>query len=67
MCTACVAVCLDCAKNITFYCLIHGSAKFYFFDSSYGISHGFDITLDLLLMAWNFNDILIFFSSELYR
>ena len=25
-----------------------------------------DITLDLLLMAWNFKDILIFFSSELY-
>ena len=32
-----------------------------FLDSSYGISHGFDTTLDLLLMAWNFKDILIFF------
>ena len=33
-----------------------------FFYFSYGISHGFDITLDLLLMAWNFKDILrIFF------
>ena len=27
----------------------------------YGITHGFDITLDLLLMAWNFKDILRFF------
>ena len=33
----------------------------FFYDSSYGISHGFDITLDLLLMAWNFKDILIFY------
>ena len=32
--------------------------KFYFFDLLYGIIHGFDITLDLLLMAWNFRDIL---------
>ena len=39
--------------------------KFYFFDSLYGITHGFDITLDLLLMAWNFKD--ISFYSELYR
>ena len=30
-----------------------------FFYSLYGISHGFDITIDLLLMAWNFKDILI--------
>ena len=38
--------------------------KFYFFlDLLYGITHGIDITLDLLLMAWNFKDILriIFF------
>ena len=24
----------------------------------YGISHGFEITFDLLVMAWNFKDIL---------
>ena len=38
-----------------------------FFDLLYGITHGFDITLDLLLMAWNFKDISRFFFSELYR
>ena len=27
----------------------------------YGITHGIDITLDLLLMAWNFKEILRFF------
>ena len=42
--------------------------KLYFFDLSYGISHGFDITLDLLLMAWNFKDILRFVSClRLYQ
>ena len=34
--------------------------KLNLFDLSYGISHGFDITLDLLLMARNFKDILRF-------
>ena len=35
-----------------------------FLDLLYGITHGFDITLDLLLMAWNFKDILrIFFQN----
>ena len=29
-------------------------------DLLYGITHGFDITLDLLLMTWNFKDILRF-------
>ena len=33
-------------------------------DLSYGISHGFDITLDLLLIAWNFKDIVRFFSHN---
>ena len=41
--------------------------KLYFLDLSYGISHGFDITLDLLLMAWHFKDILRLVFSELYR
>ena len=31
-----------------------------FLDLLYGITHGFDITLDLLMMAWNFKDILRF-------
>ena len=39
----------------------------FFFDLLYGITHGFDITLDLLLMALNFKDILRFVFSELYR
>ena len=34
--------------------------KFYCLDLLYGITHGFDITFDLLLMAWNFKDILRF-------
>ena len=29
-------------------------------------THEFDITLDVLLMAWNFKDILRFFSSVYY-
>ena len=29
-------------------------------DILYGINHGFDITHDLLVMAWHFNDILRF-------
>ena len=32
--------------------------RFYCFDLLYGITSGFDITLDLLLMPWNFKDIL---------
>ena len=42
-------------------------AVYIFLDLLYGITHGFDITLDLLLMAWNFKDILRFVFSELYR
>ena len=38
--------------------------KFYFLDLLYGITHGFDITLDLLLMAWNFTVILRFVFSD---
>ena len=33
----------------------------------YGISYGFDITPDLLVMAWNFKDILIFFLIDFDR
>ena len=36
---------------------------FYFWDLLYGISHGFDITLDLLVMAWNFKDIVYTIST----
>ena len=32
--------------------------KLYFLDLLYGISHGIDVTHDLLLMARNFKDIL---------
>ena len=35
--------------------------RLYFLDLLYGISHGFDITHDLLVMTWSFKDILIFF------
>ena len=49
----CAAVCLDCSNNILFV-----------LD---GISHGFDITHDLLVLAWNFKDILRLFFSDLYR
>ena len=31
------------------------------FDLLYGISHAFDITYDLLVIAWHFKDILRFF------
>ena len=31
---------------------------FYFLDLLYGISHGFDITHDLLVMVWHFKDVL---------
>ena len=34
--------------------------KFYFLDLLYGITHGFNITPELLLMAWNLKDILRF-------
>ena len=33
----------------------------------YGISHGFDITHALLVIAWIFKDILIFFLIDFYR
>ena len=32
------------------------AVQFYFLFLLYGISHGFDIRHDLLVMAWNFND-----------
>ena len=60
VCTPCVTVCLDCSNKIVFiddFMAVH----IIFFYSLYGISHGFDITIDLLLMAWNFKDILIYF------
>ena len=50
--------------NILF---IDESMAVQFFFDLYGITHGFDITLDLLLMAWNFKDILKFVFSDLYR
>ena len=66
-----------CARR-TRLCVWIGLTNILFIDESmavqifnyyllYGITHGFDITLDLLLMAWNFKDILRFVFSELYR
>ena len=63
VCTLCVWVGLT---NILF---IDESMAVQIFlgDLLYGITHIFDITLDLLLMAWNFKDIFRFVISELYR
>ena len=36
------------------------AVQIYRFFLLYGITHGFDTTFDLLLMAWNFKDILRF-------
>ena len=46
------AVCLDALTNILF--INESMAVQFFWDLSYGMSHGFHITLDLSLMAWNF-------------
>ena len=39
---------------------------FFVVDLLYGISHGLDTTLDLLLMVWNFKDILRFVFLQIY-
>ena len=50
-------VCWISVTNILFIDL---AVQILFFDLLYGITHGFDITFDLLLMAWNLKDILRF-------
>ena len=46
--------------NLHLYLLIHGSTNSFFLNLLHGISHGFDITHDLLVMVWHFKDILRF-------
>ena len=68
MCVHAVRGCVfGMVQQIYFLLMNPWQYKFYFLDLLYGITHGFDITLDLLLMAWNFKDILRFVFSELYR
>ena len=63
-----MSVCVHAVNGCVFWialtiiiCIDESMAvHFFFFYVLYGITHGFDITLNLLLMAWNFNDILRF-------
>ena len=66
MCARRARLCLDWSNKYTF---IDESmaVQIFFIYLFYGITHGFVIKLDLLLMAWNFKDILRFVFSELYR
>ena len=41
--------------------------KFYFWNMLYGISHGLNITHDLLVMDWHFKDILCLVVLLFYR
>ena len=53
-------------KQIYFLFMSPWRYTFYSLDLLYGISHGFDITHDLLVMTWNFKDILRFVFTFVY-
>ena len=61
-------MCARCARLCVWICIFfidESMAVQIFFKLLYGITNGLDITLDLLLMAWNFKDILryVFFQN----
>ena len=51
-------MCLGCTYKYAF--IDESMTILFFIYLLYGISHGFDITHDLLVMAWHFKDILRF-------
>ena len=58
----------SCVFALTNILLIDDSmAVLFFILLLYGISHGFDITHDLLVTAWHFKDILRFVFLDFYR
>ena len=61
MCARCARLCVWIGlTNVLFIDESMAVQILFYLDLLYGITHGFDITLDLLLMGWNFKDILRF-------